>query len=519
VVVGGDHERGQSQHYSTWRDNIFKYEQKVMETLEFDLAVQSPRQMMRTFLMKTRFQPMPYADGFLDDSSFTMLWLMFPSKTIAALALYFAGLLSETEYPEINGQVWWKLFGVSMKDILKAASCWLDLKDHSDATKQARYGHLRHKVEDSQSIRTGDESSGSYDNVSQNSNPIPFPTLEKVTTPTPKGETDKPVKLDWENSEILPGSIHSPANGDDHLAKERAEQDKLIASLNAGDPAETKSIRSMKRERDDDSDPPRSSGPTNPQDSNTADRDRTSSPKRQKLDPSSRDDDQIHPEWRRGASAARSNAGSYRNSRSPQRRDQDRGYPTSTNWRERDRGWNERQQRDRDTYMPQRHYDDSRSSNQRHPGWDRPSQGDGGDRRDHWAQDRAPIGGTHPDWERHRQGNNTRAESDRNGGDRNRGWDRDRRPEPSQSGDRPASEQLSRQASNGSHRGSDRSSNPAKPPRSQTGSEEPRKLAYGIHGPEAGGNGTSREDGERRGSGNPIPSDGADDMDEGEIPE
>ncbi|KAI9821369.1 MAG: Cyclin- protein fam58a [Thelocarpon impressellum] len=117
----------QSKEYWRWRDTILHNEDLLLEAVCFDLSLEVPYKTLFDFLChfdqqdNKRLRNAGWA--FLNDSNLTMLCLLFPSRTIAAAALYCGAKHCEMTFPDdADGRAWWEVLGVELADIRKASN-------------------------------------------------------------------------------------------------------------------------------------------------------------------------------------------------------------------------------------------------------------------------------------------------------------------------------------------------------------------------------------------------------------
>ncbi|KAG0131157.1 cyclin-like protein [Tuber indicum] len=108
-----------------WKDCILTKEDYLLESICFDLSVEAPYNLLLQYTNKLGVQTRQLirtAWTFINDSTLTMLCLLYPSKTIAAAALYCAAKHCGIEFPDQDGKAWWDVIGVSIKDIKRACN-------------------------------------------------------------------------------------------------------------------------------------------------------------------------------------------------------------------------------------------------------------------------------------------------------------------------------------------------------------------------------------------------------------
>lgn len=115
----------QDKEYWRWRDNILLNEDLLLEALCFDLRLEPPYKTLYDLLLRygeeNNKKLRNAAWAFISDSCLTPLCLLFPSRTIAASALYAAARQSSVSFPDSHtGLPWWESVGASVEDIARA---------------------------------------------------------------------------------------------------------------------------------------------------------------------------------------------------------------------------------------------------------------------------------------------------------------------------------------------------------------------------------------------------------------
>ena len=117
----------QDKEYWRWRDNILQYEDLLLEAICFDLSLEPPYKTLFDLLMQfeqgdnKRLRNAAWA--FVNDSCLTTLCLLFPSRTIAASALYAAARHCEVAFPDdARGRTWWEVIDVDVGSIRRACN-------------------------------------------------------------------------------------------------------------------------------------------------------------------------------------------------------------------------------------------------------------------------------------------------------------------------------------------------------------------------------------------------------------
>ncbi|KZF19750.1 cyclin-like protein [Xylona heveae TC161] len=116
----------QSKEYWRWRDTILHNEDILLEAICFDLSLEPPYKTLYDFLVffgqEHNKKLRNAAWAFVNDSNLTMLCVLFPSRTIAAAAIYCAAKYCEVDFPDFDGRPWWDMMGVDLKDVRKACN-------------------------------------------------------------------------------------------------------------------------------------------------------------------------------------------------------------------------------------------------------------------------------------------------------------------------------------------------------------------------------------------------------------
>lgn len=117
----------QDKEYWRWKDNILHNEDLLLEAICFDLSLEPPYKTLFELLVffgeETNKRLRNAAWAFVNDSCLTMLCLLFPSRTIAASALYAAAKHCDVSFPDDGyGRPWWEVVGVELRSIRKACN-------------------------------------------------------------------------------------------------------------------------------------------------------------------------------------------------------------------------------------------------------------------------------------------------------------------------------------------------------------------------------------------------------------
>lgn len=117
----------QSKDYWRWRDTILFSEDVLLEAICFDLTIEAPHktlfEMLKYYHVESNKPLRNNAWAFLNDSSLTMLCLLFTSRTIAASALYAAAKGTGVSLPDDEqARPWWEVQHVRLRDIRRACN-------------------------------------------------------------------------------------------------------------------------------------------------------------------------------------------------------------------------------------------------------------------------------------------------------------------------------------------------------------------------------------------------------------
>ncbi|KAL8716346.1 MAG: hypothetical protein Q9220_000251 [cf. Caloplaca sp. 1 TL-2023] len=128
----------QDKEYWRWRDNILHNEDILLEALCFDLTLEPPYKILFEYLTyfgesgNRRLRNSAWA--FINDSCMTTLCLQFPSRIIAAAALYAALKHIRASIPDDeDGNPWWDSIGVDLKAIKQACNHLAGVYEHVHA--------------------------------------------------------------------------------------------------------------------------------------------------------------------------------------------------------------------------------------------------------------------------------------------------------------------------------------------------------------------------------------------------
>lgn len=115
----------QSKDWWRWRDCILHNEDVLLETLCFDLTVESPHrqlfELLKWYGVEHNKRLRNAAWSFVTDSNNTQLCLLCNSRTIALASLYAACRYCDVALPDdAKGRPWWEAQHVRLKDVRRA---------------------------------------------------------------------------------------------------------------------------------------------------------------------------------------------------------------------------------------------------------------------------------------------------------------------------------------------------------------------------------------------------------------
>ena len=117
----------QDKEFWRWRDTILSLEDVLLETLCFDLSVTTPYKTLISYLHYLGYENdkklRNTAWAILNDSSMTMMCLVFESSIIAASALYAAARHCGIKFLDgQDGRPWWERLGVELREVKKGVN-------------------------------------------------------------------------------------------------------------------------------------------------------------------------------------------------------------------------------------------------------------------------------------------------------------------------------------------------------------------------------------------------------------
>ena len=128
----------QDKEYWRWRDNILQYEDLLLEAICFDLSLEPPYKTLFDLLIQfeqgDNKKLRNAAWAFVNDSCLTTLCLLFPSRTIAASALYAAAKFCDVSFPDdARGRPWWEVLNLDIGSIRRACNYMASVYENGPA--------------------------------------------------------------------------------------------------------------------------------------------------------------------------------------------------------------------------------------------------------------------------------------------------------------------------------------------------------------------------------------------------
>ena len=150
----------QDREYWRWKDNILLYEDRLMEALCFDFSLEPPYKTLFELLLRFNVEDNKRlrnaAWAFINDSCMTVMCLLFPSRTIAAGALYAAAKHCEVTFQDDeHGRPWWVIAGVDLAEMRRACNFLADIYEPTQALR-ARNSSISYE-RSSEDLNTGTE--------------------------------------------------------------------------------------------------------------------------------------------------------------------------------------------------------------------------------------------------------------------------------------------------------------------------------------------------------------------------
>lgn len=122
----------QLKDFWKWKDLILMYEETMLETLTFDVVLESPylhlHRMLRSVKPEEKMKMRDISWAFVNDSQLTTIGLRITAKEIAVSALFFAARYTKSRIDDLEeGVPWWKAFGGRSKSIFKGVGALFEL--------------------------------------------------------------------------------------------------------------------------------------------------------------------------------------------------------------------------------------------------------------------------------------------------------------------------------------------------------------------------------------------------------
>lgn len=155
----------QDKEFWRWKDNINLYEDLVMEALCFDFSLDSPYKTLFELLLRFKAEDdkrlRNAAWAFVNDSCVTVLCLLFPSRMIAASALYAATRHCDISFAEDEqGRPWWELVGVDLAEMRKACDFLADIYQPIQASRLRKSSISYERTSDNAAVGAGSTEAG-----------------------------------------------------------------------------------------------------------------------------------------------------------------------------------------------------------------------------------------------------------------------------------------------------------------------------------------------------------------------
>ena len=130
----------QSKEYWKWRDSILAYEELMLETLTFDLLVDSPYPRVYEYMNQLDLvQSKPLRDSawaFCNDACLTVLPLLLNGRDVAIAAIFFATSVTREKIDDVNGEPWWRFLKASETSTVRAVQLMADFYRENPLRKQ-----------------------------------------------------------------------------------------------------------------------------------------------------------------------------------------------------------------------------------------------------------------------------------------------------------------------------------------------------------------------------------------------
>ena len=216
----------QSKDYWRWKDTILLNEDVLLENLCFDLTIDPPHKIFYEYLKQhgvEHHRELRNAGwAFLNDAILTQLCLLFPSRTIAAAALYCAARHCTVALPDHPPDLpWWDTHGVSLTDIRAACNYMVDCYEHTPLRPgmEAIYNNLRSpddaEAEGGSEVREGENGDEERIRLRVERTPLtPGPGGVMERSVSAESEGNRKRRRDGETAELMGnGNWHRNRNG------------------------------------------------------------------------------------------------------------------------------------------------------------------------------------------------------------------------------------------------------------------------------------------------------------------
>ena len=241
----------QDKEYWRWRDNILQYEDLLLEAICFDLSLEPPYKTLFDLLMQfeqgdnKRLRNAAWA--FVNDSCLTTLCLLFPSRTIAASALYAAAKHCDVAFPDdARGRPWWEAIGIDIGSIRRACNYMASIYENSPAKASKESGMYERTPENEDGREDKTRSAGLSKTGDGGSSRGSNDSLLSPTVVSPEGsqagakrgrEEEEEGEGETEPQASVNGASHG-ANGDavNHDGSRKRQKVNEKAPRNASDP-------------------------------------------------------------------------------------------------------------------------------------------------------------------------------------------------------------------------------------------------------------------------------------------
>ena len=149
----------QDTEFWRWRDTILQLEDLLLEALCFDLSLESPYKTLYSLLLHFHVEDNQSlrnaAWAFVNDSCLTPLCLLYPSRTIAASAIYAAARHTGARLlDDEKGRPWWEVAGIDLHSMRKVCNYMASLYENvprnrsSNGTEDGGGSMYQHTPED-----------------------------------------------------------------------------------------------------------------------------------------------------------------------------------------------------------------------------------------------------------------------------------------------------------------------------------------------------------------------------------